>query len=93
MITYQMADGSQQIRHVEDLDDLFHRLKVAQYKPSEGTWFVCRLDYSPRGKSYNSMLHTFVAESPFAPDIEVPASAYVEELTMFPRKPLSYRNG
>ncbi|WP_406319831.1 Imm10 family immunity protein [Streptosporangium sp. NBC_01639] len=87
VITYQMADGSRQIRPVEGLDGLFHQLKMAEYKPDEGTWFVCRLDYSPRGKSYNSMMHTFVAESPFAQDIEVPASAYMEELTMFPRKP------
>jgi hypothetical protein len=87
VITYQMADGSRQIRPVEGLDGLFHQLKMAEYKPDEGTWFVCRLDYSPRGRSYNSMLHTFGVESPFGQDVEVPASAYVEELTMFPRKP------
>jgi|GEM_PF-5329069 len=104
-ITYQMADGSQQIRHGKDLGDLFHQLKVAEYKPGEGTWFVCRLDYSLRGKSYNSMMQTFGMESPFSQDytammppafgtelpfaqaIEVPAWAYVEELTMFPRRP------
>ncbi|MER5420782.1 Imm10 family immunity protein [Streptosporangium roseum] len=87
VITYQMADGSRQIRHVEGLDDLFRQLKMAEYKPNEGTWFVCQLDYGPRGKSYNSMMRTFEVESPFAQDVEVPTSAYVEELTMFPRKP------
>ncbi|MDP9863279.1 MULTISPECIES: Imm10 family immunity protein [Streptosporangium] len=86
VVTYQMADGSQQIRPAEGIDDLFHQLKVAEYKPGEGTWSVCRLGYSPRGKSYNSMMSTFDGESPFAQGIEVPAPAYVEELTMFPRK-------
>ncbi|WP_211264240.1 Imm10 family immunity protein [Streptosporangium amethystogenes] len=87
MVTYRMADGSQQIRHVEDLGGTFQQLKAAQYTPGEGTWFVCRLDYSLRGKSYNSMMQTFGMESPFAQDIEVPAWAYVEELIMFPRRP------
>lgn len=104
-ITYRMADGSQRIRDGKDLGDLFHQLKVAAYKPDEGTWFVCRLGYSLRGKSYNSMMETFGMESPFsqdynsvmppafgmelpfAQDVEVPARAYVEELTMFPRRP------
>ncbi|MFF5111475.1 Imm10 family immunity protein [Streptosporangium sp. NPDC000509] len=104
-ITYRMADGPRQIRDGEDLGDLFHRLKVAEYKPGEGTWFVCRLGYSLRGKSYDSMMETFSMESPFSQDytvmmppafgmelpfaqaVEVSAWAYVEELTMFPRRP------
>ncbi|MGN9841487.1 Imm10 family immunity protein [Nonomuraea sp. H19] len=86
-ISYEMADGTRQTQHIEGLDDLFHQLKVAAYKPGEGTWFVCQLDYSPRGKSYNSMEHTFALEWPFAQDVEVPAWAYMEELTMFPRRP------
>jgi hypothetical protein len=87
VITYQMAEGSQQTREVEGLDDLFLQLKAAEYNPGEGTWYVCQLDYSPRGKSYNARLQTLGQESPFAEDVEVPAAAYVEELTMFPRRP------
>ncbi|MEU8104606.1 Imm10 family immunity protein [Nonomuraea muscovyensis] len=86
-ITYEMADGDRRTQHVQGLDGLFHQLKAAAYKPGEGTWFVCQLDYSPPAKSYNSMLHTYDVESPFAQDVEVPASAYVEELTTFPRRP------
>ncbi|MFI7706595.1 Imm10 family immunity protein [Nonomuraea sp. NPDC049480] len=86
-ISYEMADGVRRTQHIEGFDDLFHQLKAAAYKPGEGTWFVCQLDYSPHGKSYNSMLHTFAVEWPFAQDVEVPASAYVEELIMFPRRP------
>lgn len=86
-IAYQMADGSRQTRQVDGLDDLFQQLKTALYEPGKGTWFLCRLDYGPRGKSYNSVEHTFSVESPFGRDVEVPASAYVEELTMFPRRP------
>jgi hypothetical protein len=86
-ITYQMADGARRTQYIEGLDNLFHQLKAAVYKPGEGTWFACQLDYRPRGKSYNSMLHTFDVESPFAQDVEVPASAYVEELTTFLRRP------
>ncbi|MFS1302875.1 Imm10 family immunity protein [Streptosporangium longisporum] len=67
-ITYQMADGSQKTRDGKDLGDLFHQLKVAEYKPGEGTWFVCRLGYSLRGKSYDSMMETFGMESPFSQD-------------------------
>ncbi|MER5645473.1 Imm10 family immunity protein [Streptosporangium sp. NPDC002524] len=104
MVSYRMADGSRRNRQVEDLDDLFHRLKVAHHTPGEGTWFACWLGYGLRGKSYNSMMSTFDIQSPFAQDydftmpipgmeppfaegVEVPAWAYVEELTMFPRSP------
>ncbi|MCT9931689.1 Imm10 family immunity protein [Planotetraspora sp. A-T 1434] len=86
-ITYRTADGSSRHHHVEGLDGPFDQLKFAQYQQGEGTWFVCRLDYAPRGKSYNAMMSTFDVEPPFAQDIEVPASAYVEELTKYPRKP------
>jgi hypothetical protein len=87
VITYLMADGSRQIRDVDGLDDLFLQLKAAEYIPGEGTWFVYRLDYRLRGKSYNCMAQTFDREPPFAEDVEVPVSAYMAELAMFPRRP------
>lgn len=89
-ITYDLSDGSRQPRHaddLDDLDDLFLQLKVAAYEPDKGTWFLCQLDYSLHESSYNSMEQTLSIESPFGQDIEVPASAYVEELSMFPRRP------
>ncbi|MEU8377742.1 Imm10 family immunity protein [Streptosporangium sp. NPDC048865] len=43
---------------------------------------------SPFSQDYTAMMPSaFGTELPFAQDIEVPAWAYVEELTMFPRRP------
>ncbi|MFI6598795.1 Imm10 family immunity protein [Nonomuraea sp. NPDC050536] len=85
-ITFLMADGTRQTGHIDGLDDLYLGLKVAEYVPSEGTWFRHVLEYSLHGSSYNAMSPTFTRDSPFGEGRDLPSAAYVEELSRFPRR-------
>ncbi|WP_432873501.1 hypothetical protein [Microbispora rosea] len=84
---YTLASGSEQTQDVDGLDELFHQLKRAEYKPEEGTWFRCELEYSRRRRAYTASMQTFDREFPFGNDFQIPQWAYAEELTMFPRHP------
>ncbi|KAB8188035.1 hypothetical protein [Microbispora catharanthi] len=87
LITYTSACSSEQTQDVDGLDELFHQLKRAEYKPEEGTWFRCHLEYSHRRKTYTASMQTFDREFPFGDDLQIPPWACMEELTMFPRHP------
>lgn len=86
-VTYTVALGSRRPADLGGLDELFNQLRAAEYKPGQGTWFECRLEYSRLRNAYSASTETFNADYPFGYDFHVPSTAYDEELTMYPRTP------
>ncbi|WP_202638019.1 hypothetical protein [Bailinhaonella thermotolerans] len=83
-VTYRMEDGGTRAGEAFGLDEQFDQMREKAYVPGEGTWVSCRLEFAPGSRAYQGTLEPAGESDPFPAG--APPTAYVEELTFFPRR-------
>lgn len=66
---------------VAGLDEPFERLRELSYKSNAGTWFTCELVFPAGSRGYTGRV-----DATARPLEEIPPSAALAELTLFPRR-------